>query len=330
MNEPLNLMKLASIVLLASCLAAWGETEEQINKRFPVQPGGKIVVDVDFGAIDVSTNASSEVVVDVVRKVSRRKKADEEAFLHERPVTFSQDGNTVTIHSRAKSKVFNSWRGGQRTEGRYTITVPPQFNTQLKTSGGGIAVSDLTGEVKAGTSGGGLRFTRLHGTLDGDTSGGCIRLADCDGALKLHSSGGGIEVSGGSGTLAGDTSGGSVVVKDFRGPAQVETSGGGITIENVTGKVAGSTSGGSISARFASPLSEEVKLETSGGGVTVHVTESSAFNLDAATSGGGVSSDLPVTVVGQVARDHLTGAVNGGGKRMVLRSSGGSIHVKKL
>ena len=52
--------------------------------------------------------------------------------------------------------------------------------------------------------------------------------------------------------------------------------------------------------------------------------------LDAATSGGGVTSDLPVTVSGKIARDHLKGPVNGGGKPVVLRSSGGSIHVKKL
>ena len=323
-------MKLIPILLFAGSLAVCAETEEQINKRFSVQPGGKLVVDVDFGSIDVRTNTTSEVVVDVYRKVSRRNKSSEEEFLRERPVTFSQEGDTVTIRSRAKSKINGSWSGRQRTEGKYTITVPAQFNAQLKTSGGGIGVSDLTGDTKADTSGGGLKFTRLHGPLDGGTSGGGIHVTDCEGALKVKTSGGGIDVSGGSGTLAGDTSGGSVNVRDFRGPLQVETSGGGISIENVVGKVAGSTSGGSISARFSSPLADEVKLETSGGGVTVRVAENSAFDLDAATSGGGVSSDLPVTVVGKIAHDHLRGPVNGGGKPVVLRTSGGSIHVKKL
>jgi len=146
----------------------------------------------------------------------------------------------------------------------------------------------------------------------------------------ITTSGGGIDVSGGTGTLSGDTSGGSVTVKEFRGPIQVESSGGGITLENVAGKVEGSTSGGSISARFSAPLSDEVKLGTSGGGVTVHLAQDSAFDLDAATSGGGVTSDLPVTVTGKIARDHLKGPVNGGGEPVVLRTSGGSIHVKKL
>jgi hypothetical protein len=261
-------MRLSPILLLATCLAACAETEEQITKRFAIQPGGKLVVDVEFGSIDVNTNATGEVAVDVLRRVSRSTKAEEEEFLAQRPVNFSQEGNTVTIYSRAKLKNRGPSRGRQRTEAKYTITVPAQFNVQLKTSGGGIAVSDLTGEIKAGTSGGGLKFVRLHGPLDGSTSGGGIGVADCEGTLKVNTSGGGIDVSGGSGSLDGTTSGGAVAVKDFRGPVHVRSSGGGITIANVAGKVEGSTSGGPISARFAAPLSEAVKLETSGGGVT--------------------------------------------------------------
>jgi DUF4097 and DUF4098 domain-containing protein YvlB len=322
-------MKPILIVLLASCLASFAETDEQLNKSFAVQPGGKVIVEVDFGTIEVNTNASNEVTVDVYRRIVRSSKANEEAFLADHPVSFEQDGNTVKITCRSKSKSQNWWRGNQRTEGKYTITVPAAFNARLKTAGGGVTVNDLTGEVKAETSGGGFRFARLHGTLDAGTSGGGIHVADCEGPLKVATSGGGIDVAGGSGSLDGKTSGGQVTVKDFRGPARVETSGGGITLENVSGKVDGSTSGGSISARFASPLSEEVKLETSGGGVTLRVPDNSAFELDASTSGGSVNSEIPVSVSGKVNHSHLKGPVNGGGKLVVLRTSGGSIHVKK-
>lgn len=321
-------MKLGSILLLTSSLAAFAATEETLNKRFAVQPGGKLIVDVEFGAIEVGTNATSEVTADVWRKITRRNKADEEDYLREHPVTFTQDGNNVTIRSRSEKR--NSlWNGRNRAEGKYIIRVPAQFAAQLKTSGGGIEVNDLTGEVKSDTSGGGLKFARLHGPLNGGTSGGGIRVTDCEGALKVNTSGGGIEVSGGSGSLDGDTSGGPVTVKNFKGPAKVGTSGGGITIEKVTGSVKGDTSGGGITAVLTSPV-EEVDLSTSGGGVTLRVPENAAFNLDAETSGGSVSSDLPVTVVGKLTSNRIKGAVNGGGKTVMLRSSGGGIHVKKL
>jgi DUF4097 and DUF4098 domain-containing protein YvlB len=322
-------MKLTSFLLLLTALAAVAATEEQLNQRFTVESGGQLVVDVNFGSIDVVTHASAEVVVDVWRKITRKNKADEEEFLKDHPVTFSQDGNTVTVRCRRKGVGGWSWGGRSRMQGKYTITVPAQFDAQLKTSAGSIAVSDLAGEVKANTSGGGLRFAHLRGPLDGDTSGGGIHVTDCEGKLKIHTSGGGIDVRGGSGSLDGHTSGGSVVVKGFEGDARVGTSGGGLTIENVVGPVEGSTSGGSVSAVLPSPLPGNVKLSTSGGGVTVVVPAEAAFDLDASTSAGRVSSDLPVTVVGKVARDRLEGTVNGGGKSVVLRSSAGSIHLKK-
>jgi DUF4097 and DUF4098 domain-containing protein YvlB len=305
-------MKLTSFLLLLTSCTALAATEEQINKTFNVAPGGTLVVDVDFGSIDVSTNATNDVAVDVWRKVTRRDNEDEEQFLRENPVHFQSDGNTLTIRSRSseKHRWFSGW--GNRNEAKYTLRVPAQFNVRLNTAGGGIAVSDVTGEVKADTSGGGLHFTRVHGPLNGDTSGG------------------GIEVIGGGGSLNGDTSGGPIKVKDFRGNARVETSGGGITFENVVGEIQGETSGGGVSAVLPGPLLHPVNLSTSGGGVTVRVPENAAFVLDAETSGGRVSSELPVTTVGKMEHGHLKGTVNGGGVSVRLHSSGGGIHVKKL
>ena len=323
-------MKLTLFLLAFTTFAAVAATEETLTKRFTVQPEGKLVVDVDFGSIDVTTNRTSEVIVEVWRRITWRNKADEEKFLQDHPVTIRHEDNTVTVRSRCKG--LGGWSGGgrSRTEAKYTITVPAQFNAQLKTSGGGIAVSDLTGEVKANTSGGGLCFARLRGPVDGGTSGGGIHVTDCEGKLKIHTSGGGIDVSGGSGSLDGHSSGGSVRVEAFKGDARVGTSGGGLTIENVIGQVEGSTSGGSVSAVLPSPLPGDVKLSASGGGVTVVVPADAAFELDAWTSAGRVSSDVPVTVVGEVARHGLKGTVNGGGKSVVLRSSAGSIRLKKL
>jgi DUF4097 and DUF4098 domain-containing protein YvlB len=321
------------ILLLATAVTLSAQTEERIDKRFPVSAAGQLVVEVGLGSIEVASHASNEVVVSAVRKITRRSKEEEETFLRDHPVTFSHEGNTVTVQTR-DNRNFNqgwSWFGSrQRNEVKYTVTVPANFNARLKTSGGSIAVSELAGELKAHTSGGGLRFARVRGPIDGHTSGGSIRVNDCEGEVRIRTSGGGIEVTGGSGSLDGETSGGSVTVRDFQGPARVETSGGGIAIENVTGKLRGHTSGGSISATFAAPLRDEVRLETSGGGVRLRVAEASAFTLDAATSGGGVSSDLPVTITGKVERNRLSGPVNGGGASVVLRSSGGSIRVSKL
>jgi hypothetical protein len=319
-----------TLLLLGTTSVALAATEEKLNQRFSIQPGGTVAVDVDFGSIDVSTNATSEVVVDVWRRIGRRKKADEEAFLRDNPVEFTQEGNRVTVRSHGKSKWSWSMSGRNQNEAKYTITVPAQFNAQLKTGGGGVRVVDLTGEVKAHTGGGGLSFARLHGPLNGETGGGGVNAGDCEGALNFRTGGGGIEVTSSSGSLDGTTGGGGVCVRKFQGAAHVTTGGGGLTIENVDGGVDASTGGGSISAVLPSELSDTVKLSTGGGGISVSVPGTAAFNLDARTSGGSVRTELPVTVVGKVEHGRLQGPVNGGGKSVQLHSGGGNIHLKKL
>src|SRR5215468_8342091 len=92
LGERIEIMKreqfINSALLVALCgsaafasLTARGATEEQINKKFTVKPGGTVVVDIDFGGIEVGTNATSEVIVDVWRKVGRSSKSAEEKFL---------------------------------------------------------------------------------------------------------------------------------------------------------------------------------------------------------------------------------------------------------
>lgn len=320
-------------MFVGSCVA-FAATEEQINTNFNVPPGGKLVVDVDFGSVTVTTNKASGVTVDVWRKVERKNKTEEQKFLRKYPVHFTHDSTTVTVQAYHRGNDGWSWwwpwSRRYHNSAKYTVRVPATFNVQLKTAGGGISVSDITGSTITYTSGGGLTFARLHGPLDGKTSGGGIRASDCNGKLTIRTSGGGIQVTGGSGALDGHTSGGSVAVKGFHGDVHVGTSGGGITVENVIGEVKGFTSGGGIAAELPSPLLHAVDLSTSGGGVTVRVPANDAFDLDAASLGGGVNSELPVTVTGRIKYGRLKGTVNGGGKIVRLHTSGGSIRIEKL
>lgn len=308
-------------------------TEETLNHRIAVKPGAVLTVSVDFGAIEVTTNATSEVIIDAYRKASFSSREKERAFLDERPMSVEEKDGNVILTARKKSNTPSSWKAswsaGKKTEALFKISVPAKFNTQLQTSGGHIHVSDVAGSVQADTSGGGLKFSRIEGQLHGNTSGGGIAVNDSRGEIKIDTSGGGISVGGGGGSLMADTSGGNISVKGFGGSAKVETSGGGITIEDVTGEINGSTSGGTINARLVSPVNDSVHLETSGGGIVLKTPGDSKFHLDARTSGGGVSSDLPVVFDGKKERDELVGDINGGGKTVKLRSSGGGIRVKK-
>ncbi len=332
-----------SIVMKTSpCLALLGAlllaqpflvaaTEERVDRRFTAPPASRLVVDVDFGGIEVTTNATSEVTVEVLRKVTASSEKKEKEFLAERPLTLKQEGVTVSVQARKPGRVSSSWGWNRiKSSGLYRITVPVDCQVTLKTAGGHIHVTGVQTEVQATTSGGGLRFTEIRGAIHGRTAGGTIAVSDCVGGTEVDTSGGTIQVRGGSGSLQAATAGGSIRVLQYGGPVEVETSGGSITLENIDGKITGSTSGGSVSAiLLGPPLPGEVDLATSGGSVSVTVPANLAFSLDAETSAGGVRSELPVEFTGKPKRDRLVGPVNGGGPTVRLRTSGGSISVRK-
>ena len=322
------LTTLTFVSLLA--LTALAATEENIHETRPAKPGGKLVVDVDFGSIDVAPGENDKVVVDAHRKIEASSKEKEEEYFKAVPVTITTEGDEVIVRAIHKHESLGSqlWRmlGHTRTEARYTVRVPANFSVDLDTSGGDISAGNLTGTVKADTSGGDLTFDRIHGDINADTSGGDIKATTCDGTIKLDTSGGRIEVTNGRGKLNADTSGGAVTVLNFAGDTKVDSSGGKLRLSHISGKLTAETSGGSIAAILPSPVVDDVRLETSAGQITVVTPANAGLTIDAETSAGHVRSDLPIANM-RSDEDSLKGTINGGGRNLVLRSGGGSIEI---
>lgn len=319
----LTLVSLTTVTVFAA-------TEENIHETRPAKAGGTLVVDVDFGSIDVAPGDGDKVVIDAHRKIEASSKEKEEEYLKAAPLTITTEGDKVVVRAIQKHESLGRqlWRmiGHTRTEGRYVIKVPSNFNLDLDTSGGDISANSLTGSVKVDTSGGDLNFGRINGEIHADTSGGDITAKDCDGTTVLDTSGGRIEVTGGRGKLSVDTSGGNVTVLNRVGDAKVESSGGKLRLGNISGKLNAETSGGSVSAILPSPVAGDVRLETSGGSITVLTPRNATLTIDAETSAGRVRSDLPISRSSSDS-DSLKGTLNGGGTRLVLRSSAGSIEI---
>jgi hypothetical protein len=319
-----------SSLLVVSALGVAAATEENIHETRAAKPGGKLVVDVDFGSIDVAPGDNDKVVIDAHRKIEASSKAKEQEYLAAAPITITTEGDRVMVRAIRKHESLGSqfWQmmGHTRTEARYTIRVPASFNADLDTAGGDISANGLTGNIKADTSGGDLNFAQIHGDIHADTSGGDITARGCDGITNLDTSGGRIEVTGGRGNLSADTSGGAVTVLNRVGDTKVESSGGKLRLGNISGKLNAETSGGSVSAILPSPVAGDVRLETSGGSITVLTPPNAALTIDAETSAGSVRSDLPISRV-SAESDSLKGTMNGGGTKLVLRSSAGSIEI---
>ena len=71
---------------------------------------------------------------------------------------------------------------------------------------------------------------------------------------------------------------------------------------------------------------DEDLTQDSGGSITVLTPSSAALTIDAETSAGGIRSDLPISRL-SADEDSLKGTLNGGGTKLVLRRSAGSIEI---
>jgi len=311
--------RITLLLALLSLSAAVAAAEAPLHRTFNVAPGGTLTVDADVGDIQVSPGAGG-VTVDVFRR--GRDEQDLE-------VTFDQQGNDVLVRARnhRASRWFN-W--SSNLDVRFVITVPSRYNVQLTTSGGDVRVGDLQGDVRCKTSGGTVHTGRITGPVDAKSSGGDVTVDGATGNVDLRTSGGGIRIGDAGGAIQARTSGGSIEVHHAGADLYARTSGGGIAIDEALGAVDAQTSGGSIRARIAQQPRGDSRLSTSGGSITISVAPAVAVDLDAHTSGGEVDTEVPVTLLGRQSDSSLEGKINGGGPKLVLRSSGGGIRLRKM
>src|SRR5437762_12082800 len=97
-----NIGLLAGLVLAVACTSR-AQTEDHLQKTFTVSPGGKLVVDVNVGSIDVAASDRKDVSIELFRKVTARGigggEEREKAELKNNEVTFTQEGNKITDHA---------------------------------------------------------------------------------------------------------------------------------------------------------------------------------------------------------------------------------------
>jgi DUF4097 and DUF4098 domain-containing protein YvlB len=306
---------LVGLVLAAG--PAFAET--RLEKTLKLEPGGEFRLDTDIGRVTVTGTSSPGV-----RLVVTSRRDDLNDLLSFR---YEEGGRSASVIARKKHHLdflFGNWSSAVRFE----VEVPAETAVTVHTSGGGISLAALRSPAKIETSGGGIEVRDLVGDLQADTSGGSIHLRDIKGKSRVETSGGGIEAVNLEGPLKAETSGGSVSLERVSGDIHAHSSGGGIHIREAGGRVDADTSGGSIEASFAHGNARGGSLESSGGGISVSLDPGVGLSIDA--HGNSVSSDLPLTVQGEISRRSLRGTLGKGGESLRLRTSGGSVRIRSL
>lgn len=294
--------------ILANSGALAEKPEKVIQKSFEVSPGGILVIDTDFGSIDVRTHDKNMVDAEIIIKSKSSRESKFKSALEDFELTFNQDGNKIIIEGNWDRE---SWLQSNPFNLEFIMSIPKAFNVDLTTSGGSIAVDDLNGNVNTQTSGGSLNFGNITGEVNGKTSGGSIQVESCQGNIDVK------------------TSGGSIKLGRIEGNVDAHTSGGSIKVFEVTGNIVAKTSGGGIYASLLRTPSSPCSFKTSGGSIEVRLSKDIKCSIDASTSGGGVYTDFPITVKGKWGGQSLRGDINGGGELIDCKTSGGGIKISE-
>ena len=324
---------------------------EDILDTFPVEPGGKLTVDADIGAIEVKSIEGNNVSIRVRR--TAELKADRRAgeILKDLDIQITHETADVKIEAKFRGATQRWKKVKERLDVQFDLLVPQHYTLDLKTQGAGISVTDIVGDVKTETGGASLRLEKIIGHIEGTTSGGNVGIKAFEGDTTLQTSGGNITLEAGTGDVKAKTSGGhiqityvtgavnahtsggNVMLRGCKGGADLKTAGGSIEVDN-DGPVLAKTSGGSIRCQLQETLPSQnllLDLEAISGSINVSLAPDIAATLESRVLGGSVTTEFPVAVetTGIAKIDQLHGTINGGGPRLRLFAVGGNIILRK-
>lgn len=176
---------------------------------------------------------------------------------------------------------------------RIEASIPENYNTDVSTAGGDISLDNLNGNIIMKTAGGNIVVKNINGTS------------------KLL------------------TSGGNIKVETFNGSFTAKTAGGDIEATGTNGKVDAKTAGGDIRLKFSGE-NEGIDAYTSGGDIKLYLNDSFAANIELKTSSGTIDLGFPFDGEMNKHASKIKGKINGGGKPVVCKTSGGDIVVSKI
>jgi len=280
------------------------------EKSFTVNKGGRLEVSVRSGDIRISPWSQNEVriVADGI---------DEEDLDRLR---MTQSGNTVRVEFRPRGRDWGGWNGSPRFE----ISIPVDFNVDMKTSGGDLELTGgISGKVEGSTSGGDITLSNVTGMVDMSTSGGDVRVGDIKGNAQLSTSGGDIDLRSVDGEASVRTSGGDITVQSVGKKLEAKTSGGDIEIGNVGGEANVSTSGGDVKV---GRVSGDARLRTAGGNIRL---QGASGRVDASTAGGDIDlENISGSIDAKTAGGNINADLVPSGKgSSELKTAGGDIRL---
>ncbi|SNS76031.1 Putative adhesin [Granulicella rosea] len=172
----------------------------------------------------------------------------------------------------------------------YEIQAPRSTVLHAATGSGDVQVQETGPNDSVSTGSGNIRIVQLHG------------------GATLQSGSGDIQVEAASG-----------------GDMKAQTGSGNIRLNGVTGGVNAQTGSGDI--QIEGHATSDWRLRTGSGSIRLGLGSDAKFILDADTGSGRIHLSQPITMQGNIARNHVHGSVNGGGVIVKAATGSGDVEI---
>ena len=148
--------------------------------------------------------------------------------------------------------------------------------------------------------------------------------------LELTTHNGAVSITNITGRLNGTTHNGKVTTEQISGSTKLRTHNGSVICRQVSGDTQLKTHNGGIKVYYSDAAQSvcNISLITYNGGIELATPSSFSGEVDASTHNGSIRTDLPITIVGKVSKNKLTGKIGTGRGNLHLETHNGSIRVR--
>src|SRR5205085_8031064 len=127
-GDPTAMYLRIAFLLALTAATSYALTEQNVTEQYDAAPNGYLVVDVDFGTVDVTAGPDGKVSVEAHRKLDFRNESREKEYFAASPLVITKEGETITVQARPRTARHHLWSGEVRMDGHYIVRLPKQYN----------------------------------------------------------------------------------------------------------------------------------------------------------------------------------------------------------
>ena len=288
---------LTTMMMLVSAAPSAGVTSEttqrrdfrerdEFNQTYQLAPGARVEVSSIRGSVDIVSADTSTAEVKIIR--SARSRAD----LEYHKIEVEQTGNSLVVRGLQEPRERS--RENIQVDHHVILRLPRHID---------LAVSSISGSVKAGDVNGEMRLSSISGSANAGNVGGKLRVSSISGSLDV-------------GSVAAD--------------ARVNSISGDVRIGQVNGSLDVTSVSGGVNATLANLSQQGIQIKSVSGSIEIGFKSDINADFNADHISGQVYLEMPNVVRDSDEKSsNVRARIGAGGTPITILSVSGNIRLTR-